>query len=49
MKCICPKCGHHFDQPAVNQVKGGKERWKGKTAQQRREAAQKAALARWKK
>ncbi len=30
-------------------VRLGKLRWKGKTAEERREAARKAALARWRK
>ncbi len=43
----CPKCGHEWQAPAANQQAGGKARWKGKTAAQRKEAAKAAALARW--
>jgi hypothetical protein len=31
----CPKCGHEW--PAKNQVKGGKNRWKGMNKKQRSE------------
>lgn len=43
----CPKCGHSFK--AVNQVKGGKSRWRGMTKAQRKQAASDAAKARWAK
>ncbi len=41
----CPKCGHVFK--AENQAMGGKARWRGMTAKQRRKAASDAAKARW--
>ena len=34
-KMKCPKCGHEW--PAKNQVKGGKNRWKGMNKKQRSE------------
>lgn len=49
MNHTCPNCGHEFDQPAANQAKGGKARWKGKSPEERRKAASAAAKARWKK
>lgn len=49
MKHKCTKCGHVDEITAKNQVKGGKARWKGKTAKERSLAASKAAKARWAK
>jgi hypothetical protein len=43
----CPNCGHQWTDPAANQAKGGRARWKGKTKAQRSEAAKAAAIARW--
>lgn len=48
MKNHCPKCGHEWEAPSVNQTKGGKARWKGTNKKDRSSAASAAALARWK-
>lgn len=41
----CPKCGHTWRDS--KRASGGKARWKGMTKAQKREAASKAAKARW--
>lgn len=49
MKHKCTNCGHVDEIKPRNQVKGGKARWKGKTAKERGLAASQAARARWAK
>jgi len=41
----CPKCGTKI--PATAQARGGRKRARNMTAAQRREAARRAAQARW--
>jgi len=45
MKHRCPKCGHRWERKAKNQVKGGRSRWAGLSAEERSDAMRRVRLA----
>lgn len=45
----CPACGHQWTAPSLAQVKGGKARWKGCSAKERKAELRAIAIEGWKK